>query len=344
MKNLQNIIIFVLVIGIVAYALLDKLESKKASIINQEVKYEYETFNIELPKEFYFCGEEVPLTEPDISEKLDRELHSNVFFHSHTFLVLKRANRWFPKIEAILAKHGLPDDLKYLVVTESSLSNVVSPVGATGFWQIMPVTGKEFGLEINKEVDERYDPIKSTEVACRYMKQAYKKFGSWTLVAASYNMGISGVSRQLKKQKVSSYYDLALNSETARYVFRAMAIKEIFENQEKYKFELKGKQLYYEEEVQEVEVSQNINSLVDFALSLGINYKLLKLHNPWLVGNKLTIKQKGQTYKLKIPYVDGSMGDEHMTSELSVSTSDQDSTLPDMHAVVNADSTPAPLE
>jgi len=317
-KAIQNTIIFILLTGILAYAIVTKLGEKEAIHIDRVEKIEYENINIEMPDEFFFCGDEVPLTEPDILERLDRELHSNVFFHSHTFLVMKRANRWFPQMEKILKKHGLPEDLKYLVVAESSLSNVVSPAKAVGFWQILKVTGEQYGLEINDEVDERYDPIKSTEVACRYFKQAYKDLGNWTLVAASYNRGISGIKRALKKQRVDSYYDLALNSETARYVFRAMAFKEVFENRRKYKFNPERRHLYEEEPTRRMEVTESIPDLVDFAMQQGITYKELILHNPWLRSYSLTIKKPGASYMLKIPLNSNNPENQIIEQELDV--------------------------
>jgi len=290
--------------GLVLYTIYRELQEKEtfSTSINAEEKIDREAFNITLPEEFYFCGEAVPLNEPDVRERLDKELHRNVFFHSNTFLLLKRANRWLPEISKVMEGYGLPDDLKYLVIIESALTNVTSPAGAVGFWQIMETTGKEFGLTINQEVDERYDPIKSTHVACRYFKQAYKRFGSWTLAAASYNRGMAGIERALEKQRVDSFYDLQLNSETAHYVFRAMAIKEIFENPGKYQYDLQAGQLYYPEKARTVEVTESIPDLVSFALQQGINYKLLKLHNPWLRSERLSVPE-GKTFTLKIPEV-----------------------------------------
>ncbi|MBX2840602.1 MAG: lytic transglycosylase domain-containing protein [Flammeovirgaceae bacterium] len=311
MKALQNSVILLLFLGLLAYTVFDKIKGKENTQIDSQLRYESEVFNIELPSEFIFCGEKVPLKEPDVSEKLDREIHENVFHYANTNLILKRANRWFPKMEKIFESYGLPEDLKYLVIIESAFSNVVSPVGATGFWQIMETTGKEFGLVINEEIDERYDPIKSTHVACKYFKQAYKKFGSWTLAAASYNLGITGTERRLREQKVNSYYDLDINSETARYVFKAMAFKEIFTNPDKYKFNLKDSQKYKIEATREIQISESIDNLVDFALVQGINYKLLVRHNPWIKGKTLTVDKP---VTLKIPLIVPTSVD--LTSEL----------------------------
>jgi len=214
--------------------------------------------------------------------------------------LMKRANRWMPQINDILKKHNIPEDFKYLPLIESALINDISPKDAVGFWQILKTSGKELGLEITKEVDERYDPLKATEAACKYLKKAYAKFGNWTVVAASYNRGMGGIDRALQDQQVKSYYDLYLNDETSRYVFRILAIKEITEHPDKYGFKLKPEHLYQPEKIEYITVDQTIKDLVAFSKESGINYKLLKLHNPWLRDEKLTVK-KGKTYRIAIP-------------------------------------------
>lgn len=254
----------------------------------------------DLPAEVSFAGEPVPLNVPDVYERLDKELQINVYLHSSTLFLLKRANRWFPQMEEILKANDIPSDFKYLPLIESALLNATSPKDAVGYWQILESSGKELGLEITKEVDERYDPIKSTEAACRYLKKAYKKFGNWTLVAASYNRGVGGVSREMENQQVDNYYDIHMNDETSRYVFRLLAIKEIFENPDKYGFKLKPAHLYQPESLKQVEVNETIRDLVVFAKSQGANYKLLKRHNPWLRQNRLTVK-KGRKYQIALP-------------------------------------------
>jgi len=277
--------------------------SKADSIEPVQIEESWQPFvavSYDLPEKLTFAGEPVPLELPDVHERLDKELQINVYLHSSTLFLLKRANRWFPRMEEILKAYGLPDDFKYLPLIESALINATSPKDAVGYWQILESSGKELGLEINKEVDERYDPVKSTEAACRYLKKAYGKFGNWALVAASYNRGMSGVARSMEEQKVSSYYDLHLNDETSRYVFRMLAIKEIFENPDKYGFKLKPEHLYQPESIKHVEVDESIKDLVVFAQSQGSNYKLLKRHNPWLRQNKLTVK-KGKKYQIAFP-------------------------------------------
>lgn len=256
--------------------------------------------SFDLPTEVSFAGEPVPLAIPDVRERLDKELHINSYLHNNTIFLMKRANRWLPQISAILKVHQIPDDFKYLALIESGLVNDVSPKEAVGYWQILKSSGKELGLEITKEVDERYDPIKSTHAACKYLQKAYDKFGNWTVVAASYNRGIAGMTRAIENQKVNSYYDLFLNDETSRYVFRLHAIKEIMEHPEKYGFQVNARHLYQPEELRYVTVTQTIPDLVAFAKAHQSNYKLLKRHNPWLREERLTVK-KGKTYQIGFP-------------------------------------------
>jgi len=214
---------------------------------------------------------------------------------------MKRANRWLPAIDTILKKKQIPYDFKYLCVIESMLKNVISPKRATGFWQFLKGTGREFGLEINREVDERYDPIKSTYAACKYFNKAYKTFGNWTDVAASYNRGIYGIKRAYKKQKVASYYDLQLNRETSRYVFRILAMKELLEHPLHYGYNFPENYLYQPFDSREVVVDSTINDLVEFAFYQKINFRILKRYNPWIRGHTLTIKNPKKTYKILIP-------------------------------------------
>ncbi|MFO7258661.1 MAG: lytic transglycosylase domain-containing protein [Bacteroidota bacterium] len=256
--------------------------------------------SFDVPEGITFADEPVPLDIPDVRERLDKELQINVYFHSNTIFLIKRAHRWLPQIERILKENGIPEDFKYLPLIESNLLNAVSPKQAVGYWQILEDSGRELGLEISREVDERYDPLKSTEAACKYLRRAYDKFKNWTIVAASYNRGMAGIQRALDEQKVDSYYDLYLNEETSRYVFRILAIKEIIQHPEKYGFYIRQKHLYTEEPLRYVEVNETIRDLVDFAKDHGTNYKLLKRHNPWLREEKLTVK-KGKTYVIALP-------------------------------------------
>ena len=256
--------------------------------------------SLNVPEKVSFAGEPVPLHIPDVYERLDKELQINTYFHSNTIFLMKRANRWLPQIQEILEANGVPDDFKYLPLIESNLLNDVSPKNAVGYWQILKDAGKENGLEITDEVDERYDPLKATEAACRYLKKAYGKFGNWTLVAASYNRGMGGIERAMENQKVDSYYDLYLNEETSRYVFRIIAIKEIVENPLKYGFRVNPRHLYKEEPLRYVEVDETIKDLVTFAKQHNTNYKMIKRHNPWLREERLTVK-KGKEYRIALP-------------------------------------------
>ena len=261
---------------------------------------DYKIYALNLPEQLAFAEEKVPLQLLDVKEKLDRELLVNTYWQSNTLLYLKRANKYFPVIEPILKKNGIPEDFKYLAVIESGLTPIVSPAGASGFWQIMKTTGKEMGLEINNEVDERYHVAKATEVACQYLNDAYQRFGSWTLAAASYNMGMGGLNRQLNKQHVDSYYDLKLNTETGRYVYRIMAAKEILSTPQKYGFQFRENQLWNGVQTEELVLDTTITDLAKFAKDLGLNYKVLKEFNPWLRKNTLTLKTV-KSYTLDVP-------------------------------------------
>jgi hypothetical protein len=253
-----------------------------------------------VPTEITFAGDAVPLDIPDVRERLDKELQINCYLHSNTIFLMKRANRWLPQMEKILKEYDIPEDFKYLPLIESNLLNVTSPKDAVGYWQILESSGKELGLEISDDVDERYDPLKATEAACKYLQKAYEKFNDWALVAASYNRGMTGLQNALENQREKSYYDLYLNDETSRYVFRILAIKEIIENPRKYGFNINPEHLYQQEPLRYVEVSDDIKDLVGFARDNGANYKLLKRHNPWLREDKLRVK-KGKTYRIALP-------------------------------------------
>ncbi len=248
----------------------------------------FSAFSIDIPKKVDFAGERVPLEIIDVYERLDRELLVNTYWQSQTLLFHKRAYKYFPLIEPILKKNGVPDDFKYLALVESGFTNLVSPMGATGFWQLMEGTAKDKGLEINDEVDERYHIEKSTDAACKYLLEAYKALKSWTLVAASYNMGIGGIQNQMERQKAENYYDLLLNEETSRYVFRALAVKLIITNPQKYGYYISAKNLYKPITTFTIAVDSSIADLANFASSQNINYKILKIFNPWLRQNYLT--------------------------------------------------------
>ena len=258
------------------------------------------THDIELPDTMTFCGEEVPLDLFFVRERLERELLVNSYLHSSTLLLLKRTTRWFPVMEPLMEKYGLPEDFKYLAMIESSLTNAVSPAKATGFWQFLEGTGKQYDLEINKEVDMRYNVEKETVAACRYLKDSYKKFGDWTLSAAAFNCGNGRISKTMEEQRVDSYYDMLLPEETQRYVYRILALKLITEDPEKYGFQICDNGWYQPYECKTVTVTESISDLVEFAYEQGTNLKMLKYYNPWLRSDKLTISE-GNSYIIKLP-------------------------------------------
>ena len=271
-----------------------------ATSVDQKNKITREGTSQFFPAKIDFAGEETPLNITDVRERLDRELLVNANLDASTLLIIKRANRVFPIIEPILQRKGVPDDFKYLAVIESGLVHAVSSVGARGIWQFMPQTAREKGMEVTDAVDERYHLEKSTEAACDYLMQAKAKFGSWTLAAAAYNGGMSGVGKQIENQQVNNYYDLLLNDETARYVFRILALKEIMQNPTKFGFEITPEELYKNLPSKKVVVDSSISNLARFAKIQGINYKILKLHNPWLRDTKLPNPNK-KKYEIEIP-------------------------------------------
>lgn len=301
-KTLYSFFFIISLIGIVKlFSFSSNLNADYQSFINR-FNSKYSIFAIPKPtSQIDFCGERVPLENPDIWERYDKELLKNTYWQSNTLLLQKRAHKYFPIIEPILAENKVPDDFKYLALIESGLENVISPAGATGFWQIMKETAKDFGMQVNSEIDERYHLEKSTIVACKYLTQAHKKFGSWTLAAAAYNMGPNGLQKQINRQKVSNYYDLLLNNETSRYVFRILAVKDIIENPKRYGFQLTEKDHYLHLPTYTVSVDTAVTNWADFAHEHEINYKILKRYNPWLRQNYLT-NSKRETYRISIPH------------------------------------------
>ena len=255
---------------------------------------------LDIPNVMTFAGERVPLQDTDVRERLDREIHVNTYWHSNMLLMIKKANRFFSEIEPLLKKYNLPDDFKYLAVAESGLDNVTSHAGASGFWQFMKATGKEYGLEINNYVDERYNLELATKVAAQYLMNSKELFGSWTNAAAAYNAGNAGITKQMKRQDATDYYSLLLNSETGRYVFRILAFKEILSNPEKYGFYVDQQDLYQAIPTKTIIINTPVEDFAKFAKQQGINYKILKIHNPWLRDTYLK-NASGKAYSIKIP-------------------------------------------
>ena len=296
-KNQFFFLLTILSLFISATYFKDNLKSAFKSYGNDNL---YRVYALKTPENISFCDEEVPLELLDVRERLDRELLVNTYWQSNMLLLIKRSYRFFPLIEKILKEEDVPQDFKYLAVIESGLENVRSPKGAKGIWQIMPGTAREYGLEVNKNVDERYNLELSTRAACKYLKKAKDKFGSWTLAAAAYNRGIMGISRNLSRQKVENYYDLLLGRETSRYIFRILAVKEIMENANNYGFIFQEKDLYKPYEIRKIALDTAISNITDFSKKMGINYKTIKLHNPWLLENHLNNKSR-KKYIIKIP-------------------------------------------
>lgn len=268
----------------------------------QRVQPEFaEVYCPEVPASVKLCGKTIDLDRADMYERYDRELSSIVYTHGNTMLIIKRANRYFPEIAPILRANGVPEDLLYLACVESSLNpRAYSPAKAAGFWQFIPSAAKEYGLEVNDEVDERYNLEKATAAACRYLKKAYGRYGDWPSAMAAYNGGQARISRELDAQDADTSLDLYLAEETTRYPYRVMAMKTVLENPAKYGFRLRDNQLYQPHKYKTVEVSGLVEDWPTWAKEHGINYSMLREENPWIRAKKLTNKT-GKTYKVRIP-------------------------------------------
>ncbi|WP_108822520.1 lytic transglycosylase domain-containing protein [Dysgonomonas sp. Marseille-P4361] len=301
---MKKIIIYLLpIVAVCALAFFLLSNNSKIEVESKTPYVLSMTKSIQVPEKVMFAGEEIRLDRYDMHERFDREINGFTYLHSTTLLLIKRANRFFPIIEPILKANGVPDDFKYLAVIESNLDHrIVSPVGAAGLWQFMKTTAPSYGLEVSSEVDERYSVEKATVAACKYLKQAYAKYGSWTSVALAYNGGQNRISSELVKQQAEDGLDLWLVSETTRYYFRMLAIKEVFENPYRYGFVLTDNDLYKPIEFKKVEVTQSIPDLAAFAKENGVTYAQLKDFNTWLRDRKLTISAKSQSsYTILIP-------------------------------------------
>ena len=301
MRVLTKLGLIAVLLGISGLCIYAVQDAPTDSSIQEKLVNDYNVYALPIPIYLEFAGEPVPISDPDIRERFDKELLVNTYWQSNALLMIKRAHKYFPVIEPLLKKHGIPDDFKYLAVAESGLENVSSPAGASGFWQILKGTAKEYGLEVNDYVDERYHLENATEVAAEYLKNSKEKFGSWTLAAAAYNAGNGGVSKQISRQKADNYYyDLLLNSETSRYVFRILAFKEILSDPRKYGFNYREKDLYERIPSYLVKVDTAVTDFADFAKQFDINYKILKIHNPWLRETYLK-NGSGKEYYIEIP-------------------------------------------
>jgi len=307
MKNKNNKIIVLSTIAIVlsVVAIVSQIFIFATSHRSEDEEYteilreNFHNFAIPMPKSVTFCGEKVPIENTFVREALDRELSSISYQHTSTFLILKRAYRYFPQIEKILQQQKVPEDLKYLAVAESSLNNAVSPAKAEGFWQFIPQTAKQYGLIVNSEYDERYDVEKSAIAACKYLRGSYSRLGSWTLACASYNCGEAGLKNRMNEQKVNNYWHLALNNETARYVYRIIAYKIIMQNPQAYGYYLRYIDCHQPLEYDTISIDTTINDFYTFAKQIGTEYKYFRKANPQLQAKKLTNKE-GKKYTFKI--------------------------------------------
>jgi len=268
--------------------------------VTDDGRLQYKWFSTQLPKNLSFAGEKVPLDRWEVKERLDRELLMNYYMHGSTLYILKLSKRVFPVIERKLKENGLSDDFKYLCVAESSLQNPTSPAGAVGYWQFMKETGLRYGLEITEEVDERYHLEKSTDAACKYLKEAQNKFGTWTAAAASYNCGVGGYNGQSTFQMSSNYYDLLLPEETNRYIFRILALKYLLGNASQFGFIIPEADAYHPVATRSKVITESISNLAQFAKDEGTNYKMLKILNPWMRDRKLTLRP-GKSYNILLP-------------------------------------------
>lgn len=306
-NKLFAISVVLLLIGVTStcsYAQHSDEDSRLYGDINGDVlSFEYMTQfinDIELPETLEFCGEKVPLDRFYVRESLERELLVNSYRHASTLLLLKRTTRWFPVIDPIMRKNHIPEDFKYLAMIESELTNAVSPSKAVGFWQFLEGTAKQYGLEIYKEVDMRYNQELETQIACDFLNDLHNRFGSWTLAAAAFNCGGGRVSRTIEEQHVTSYYDMLLPAETERYIYRILAFKLITQDPAKYGFHISDEGWYQPLEYRTITVTETINDLAQFAINHGTNLKMLKYYNPWLRSNTLTISV-GNSYQIKLP-------------------------------------------
>ena len=297
--RIKTALLALLLIGVTTTCSFAQHDEVNTDVLSFDHMTQY-IHDIELPETMEFCGEQVPLDRFYVREALEREVLVNSYRHASTILLLKRTTRWFPVIEPILRKNNLPEDFKYLAMIESDLTNAVSPSKAVGFWQFLEGTGKQYKLEIYKEVDMRYHQEKETQAACDFLNDLYKRFGSWTLAAAAYNCGGGKVSRTIEEQHVTSYYDMLLPAETERYIYRILALKLMTQNPEKYGFHISDEGWYQPLEYKTVTVTQTIDDLAQWAVDQGTNLKMLKYYNPWLRSNTLTISP-GNSYVIKLP-------------------------------------------
>lgn len=297
MKKRFRIIFFSTIALLVLFVFFTIIQKDRYYLLHKE--YRHQTFNEKIPLNNIFANETVHFKNQAAYTAFYNELKSNTQKNKSTTLLLKDAMIWLPIIDKILAQYKIPSDFKYVAMIESNFKNVVSSKDAVGFWQLKENTARELGLEVNNEVDQRLDPIRSTHAACKFFKQAYKQFDSWTVSAAAYNRGITGIQKAFAKQDKTDYYDLSLNAETSKYLYKILAAKDLVEHPSKY-----GLKLYrwQPEHVRKIKVSSDVADLQVFAKQHGTSYYVLQLYNPWLQANTLTIKKEGASYTIELPF------------------------------------------
>lgn len=305
-RRLKQGFLLVVLLGLLFKLTTSSRNSEEARLLD-EFWSRYSVHAVPIPDDMEFAGEKVPLEDLEVRERVDRELLVNTYFQSATVLSMKRSARWFPVIEPILKQHGVPDDFKYLAVIESGLANVVSPSQAAGFWQFIESTGKAYGLKIEEGIDERYDPIRSTHAACRFLLDAKQEFGTWAMAAAAYNMGTNGLRKQVQQQGLNQYYELWLNQETSRYMPRLIATKYIFEHPRSYGYRLTAAQKYGPLSNRTIKIDTAVKDVAAWARSMGHSYKLLRAHNPWIRSFSLPAPSAGQAYIVRIPEAGGAL-------------------------------------
>jgi membrane-bound lytic murein transglycosylase D len=298
-RNYWRITFSLVVVALLQFSVAffkDKLKEYQPSYQNNN----FSVFGVDIPRNLSFCGERIPTNDYAIKDNLEKEFFKNKNWRSNAGYLFGKASKWFPYIEPILKREGVPDDFKYLAVIESHLSNATSPAGAVGFWQLVPSTAKHYGLIVNDEVDERLDVEKSTVVACKLIKYAYSIFKNWTLAAAAYNLGIGGIQNAMAKQKSDNYYDLVLNRETGSFVYRILAFKTLFADPEHLGLKKKSLKYFPKVAVKTITVDSSITDLAHFAKTIKVNVALIRLFNPWLLGDKLINADK-HVYEIRIP-------------------------------------------
>lgn len=307
MKKLSIVAIILASLAIAGEAFIFASPKEDSDDLQKKaIMHDYRVYAPVVPDTMTFAGERVPLETYYVREALDNELIINMYRQSATLQYFKRANRYFPVIEPILKKNGIPEDLKYLCVIESGLTNATSPAKAQGFWQFIQSTGTRYGLMVNDEIDMRNDLTASTEAACKYLKSLYSRFHSWSAAAAAYNCGENGLARRMESQSINSYYDIRLNSETGRYVYRILAIKLIMQNPQQYGYFVRHCDLYPPIPTRVASLSGQNVDLYQFAKNNNTTYKLLRELNPWLQTDNLKNKA-GKTYAVRLPVENGTL-------------------------------------